>query len=337
MRLRRSSPAERGWSRRRRGRGFEYLDERGSTLTGADVDRVRALAIPPAWNQVWICSAENGHIQAVGTDAAGRRQYLYHPQWRTKRDAAKHERVLELAGRLPKARVATATALREDGLTRGRVLATAFRMLDLGSFRIGSESYADQHDTYGLATILREHVTIRSRSITFHYLAKGSIDREQRVVDAALATALGELVARDDDSPELLAWREDDGRWHDVHSADVNGHVHDVMRGDFTAKDFRTWNATVLMAQLLALEGRPASPTARKRVVSGCYQNVADYLGNTATVARNSYVDPRVVELYLDDVILPRRALPRQRRDLPVHGRVERAVLRMLQAPQQSS
>ena len=195
------------------------------------MQRIRDLAIPPAWTNVWICTGANGHIQAVGTDAAGRRQYLYHPQWRTKRDAAKHDRVLELAARLPKARRLTASALRGDGLTRERVLATAFRMLDLGSFRIGSETYADQHDTYGLATIRREHVTIRRHSVTFRYLAKGSVDREQRVVDAALATALAELVARDDDDPELLAWYEANGRWHDVHSTDVNEHVHEVMRG----------------------------------------------------------------------------------------------------------
>ena len=210
----------------------------------ADVQRIRDLAIPPAWTNVWICTGANGHIQAVGTDAAGRRQYLYHPQWRTKRDAAKHDRA-RAGSSVPKARKLTASALRGDGLTRERVLATAFRMLDLGSFRIGSETYADQHDTYGLATIRREHVTIRRHSVTFRYLAKGSVDREQRVVDAALATALAELVARDDDDPELLAWYEANGRWHDVHSTDVNEHVHEVMRGEFTARIFLgTWNAT---------------------------------------------------------------------------------------------
>lgn len=333
MRLRRTSPAQPGWSRRRRGAGFELLDERGRQVRDPqDRQRVADLAIPPAWTEVWICPLPQGHIQAVGTDAAGRRQYLYHPQWRTQRDAAKHDRVLDLAGRLPRARSATTRALRAEGLTRGRVLAAAFRMLDLGSFRIGSESYADQHDTYGLATIRREHVQVSGRSVTFRYVAKGSIDREQRVVDASLAKVLTELVEREDDDPELLAWWEDE-RWRDVHSADVNAHVHELVRGAFTAKDFRTWNATVLMAQLLALEAPASTGTARKRAVVGCYRAVSDYLGNTPTIARTSYVDPRVVELYHDGVVLPARSLPRRRRDLPVHGAVERAVLRMLRDP----
>ncbi|TAK68863.1 MAG: DNA topoisomerase IB [Actinomycetota bacterium] len=337
MRLRRSSPAEPGWRRRRRGRGFEYLDAHGSRIADpASLQRIADLVIPPAWTDVWISPAVNGHIQAVGTDAAGRRQYLYHAQWRTQRDAAKHDRVLDLAARLPRARVHTANALKGDDVTKSRALAAAFRMLDLGSFRIGSESYADQHDTYGLATIRREHVVVRGHSITFHYVAKGAKDREQRVVDSALAKVLAELIHRDDDDPELLAWN-DGNAWHDIHSADVNQHVHEMMRGDFTAKDFRTWNATVLMAQLLAFEGSVTGTTARKRAVVAAYRGVADYLGNTVTVARSSYVDPRVVELFDDGVVLPRQSLPRARRNLPVHGKVERAVLRMLRSPQRSS
>ena len=268
----------------------------------------------------------------MGTDAAGRRQYRYHDEWRRQRDAVKHDRMLTLATALPKARTATSAALRAQDLTRARVLAGAFRMLDVGSFRIGSESYAAENDTYGLATLRREHVSIRGSRVTFTYVAKGAQDREQTVIDTALARLLSELSHRDDPSPELLAWWAED-RWHDVHSADINDHVREVTRGDFTAKDFRTWNATVLMAQLLALETPPTTPTARKRAVTRSYERVADYLGNTPAVARGSYVDPRVVDLYDDGVVLPARALPKNRKYLPVHGRVERAVLRMLRRP----
>jgi DNA topoisomerase IB len=296
-------------------------------------DRIESLAIPPAWNEVWICPWPNGHIQAIGTDAAGRRQYLYHLDWRRQRDVAKHERVLELAGVLPRCRRTAGACLHAEGLGRDRVLAAAFRLLDLGAFRIGSESYAASNDTYGLATLRREHLHVAGRTATFRYPAKGSQERTQQIVDAGLAKVLAELLQRDTSGGELLAWADGAGAWHDLHSADINEYVHGLTRGDFTAKDFRTWNATVLMAQLLALTGVARTLTSRKHAVLECYRGVADYLGNTVSVARGSYVDPRVVELYQDGVILPERALPRSRRELPVHGQVERAVLRMLNSP----
>ena len=336
VRLRRSSPDAPGYTRVRSRGSFSYRGTDARPLTdAAELDRIAQLAIPPAWGEVWICPWPNGHIQAVGTDAAGRRQYLYHADWRRQRDAMKHERMLSLAVALPRARSAASAALRATEPTRERVLAGAFRMLDVGSFRIGSESYAAENDTYGLATLRREHVSIRGRRVTFTYVAKGAQDREQTVIDVALARLLAELKGRDDPSPELLAWRNGDG-WRDVHSADINDHVRTVTRGDFTAKDFRTWNATVLMAQLLALEGPAETVSARKKAVSRSYERVADYLGNTPTVARGSYVDPRVVDLYHDGVVLPARSLPKNRKHLPVHGRVERAVLRMLRKPTRS-
>ncbi len=333
MRLRRSSPDARGYTRVKSRSSFSYRGLDGRVLADeSELARISSLAIPPAWVEVWICPWPNGHIQAVGTDAAGRRQYRYHDEWRRQRDALKHDRMLSLAAALPKARTATSGALRASGLPRGRVLAGAFRMLDVGSFRIGSESYAADNDTYGLATLRREHVSIRGNRVTFTYVAKGAQDREQTVVDPTLARLLNDLNQRDDPSPELLAWWEED-RWHDVHSADINDHVRTATRGEFTAKDFRTWNATVLMAQLLALEAPPTTQTARKRAVSRSYERVADYLGNTPTVARGSYVDPRVVDLFNDGIVLPAGSLPKNRKYLPVHGRVERAVLRMLRSP----
>ncbi len=333
MRLRRSHPDAPGIRRLRAGRGFRYVAPDGVTISGEDRARLEALVIPPAWKDVWICPWPNGHIQAIGTDAAGRRQYLYHEEWRRQRDGIKHDRVLELARVLPGCRKVVAADLQAEGLTRERVLAAAFRLLDLGAFRIGSESYADTNDTYGLATLRREHLRVSGRTNWFCYPAKGGQERKQRIVDARLAQVLGELLARPTSAEELLAWQESDGRWHDVHSADVNDFVRTVTRGDFTAKDFRTWNATVLMAQLLAAGPRPGSVRGRKRAVLEGYQGVAEYLGNTVAVARSAYVDPRVVELYADGVALPQRVLPRSRLDVPVHGRVERAVYRMLHSP----
>ncbi len=332
-RLRRSNPGSDGISRRRAGRGFRYVRADGLPETdGPTLERIKALVIPPAWTEVWISPHPNGHIQAVGTDAAGRRQYLYHEHWRLQRDKDKHERVLGMARRLPAARRRATRLLAHDQPTREVVLALAFRLLDVGSFRIGSEAYAKENDTYGLATLLRSQVSVEGRTLTFRYSAKGSADRQQRIVDGRLASLVGLLLDRDDRGPELLAWATDAG-WHDVSSQDVNEFVREIIGDDYTAKDFRTWNATVLMAQLLALAEPAGTERARKRVVVDAYRGVADYLGNTPAVARGSYVDPRVVDLYADGVVLPRRVIPARHTSLPVHGAVERAVLRMLDDP----
>lgn len=328
-RLRRSSPDAPGLTRRRRGKGFAYRDERGEPVTeSVVVQRIDSLAIPPAWVDVWICSHPNGHLQAVGTDAAGRRQYLYHPHWRDLRDAEKHRRTVQLGQALPRARKRVSGALRQHGLTRERVLAASFRLLDVASFRIGSESYAVDNGTYGLATLQRQHVKVQGNRVSFRYEAKGAIDRVQSFVDPAIARVVTELLERDDPDPDLLAWH--DGSWHDVTSSDINTWVRDLTGGDFTAKDLRTWNATVLMAQLLAAGPRPTAASARARAITKAYRQVAEYLGNTPTVARVSYVDSRIVDLYRDGVTVPAAVLPKRQRDLPVHGRVERAVLRLL-------
>jgi DNA topoisomerase IB len=317
----------------RRGTGFAYLTADGHTVDAQTRERVKDLVIPPAWRDVWICPWPNGHIQAIGVDAAGRKQYLYHPDWRRSRDAEKHQRVLELARALPRARAQVTEHLALPEPTRERTLAAAFRMLDLGFFRIGSESYAEANGTFGLATMRREHVSVRGDSVRFEFLSKGSIQRQQRIVDPDLARVLRSLLRRRDLNPDLLAWREGRGRWHDLRSEDVNDYVREVTRGDHTAKDFRTWNATVLMAQALAVSTRAdASPTARKRAVTRAVREVADYLGNTPTVARGSYIDARVIDLYLDGVTIDPLLVERgmDGNGLPVHGPVERAVLRLL-------
>ncbi len=331
MRLRRSDPSGPGIRRVRSGRGVRYLDQNGNAVRDADtLARITALVLPPAWEDVWICPWPHGHIQATGADAQGRRQYRYHDEWRRQRDAAKHDRVLELAVRLPAARRRTAAAMGASGLTRERVLAGCFRLLDAGSVRIGGEVYAEAHETFGLATMRRDHVSVVGTTVELSYVGKAGKAQRSRLRDATLARLVGELLARDDESPELFAWREADG-WRDVKSADVNAYLRELLEGEVSAKDFRTWNATVLMAQRLAISGVPgASLTARRRTVVACLREVADYLGNTPAVAKASYVDPRVVDLFHDGVVVPPAVLPRRARHLPVHPGVERAVLSLL-------
>ncbi|SDD56447.1 DNA topoisomerase IB [Geodermatophilus telluris] len=290
----------RGWTRRRAGRGFSYRDEQGQLIRDADrLDRIRSIAIPPAWQDVWICPWPNGHIQATGLDAAGRRQYRYHDAWRARRDAEKHERVLAIAQELPDVRDQVAAALRTRGLNRERVLACALRLLDLGTFRIGSEEYAEENGTYGLATLRREHVTVRGERTYFRYTAKGGIEREVEITDRPTATVVRHLLERPDDTgDELLAYQLEDGAWRDVTSDEINAYLKEVSGAEITAKDFRTWNATVLMAAALAEQPPPRNKTARDKTIRAAYVRVSEHLGNTPAVCKASYVDPRVVDRY---------------------------------------
>jgi DNA topoisomerase-1 len=260
--------------------------------------RIRELVIPPAWKDVWICPYPNGHIQAMGTDAAGRRQYMYHVKWRQRRDAEKFDRMLEFARNLPRLRSVCSKHLKTTGLGRERVLACATRLLDHGFFRIGTESYAEKNQTYGLATMKKRHVTLRGDIIMFDYVAKSRRRRVQSMVDADVFNVVSALKRRTGGSDELLAYKA--GRtWVDVKSADINSFIKEAAGGDFTAKDFRTWNATVLAAVAMAISGAAAdSKTARKRAEARAVQEVAHYLGNTPAVCRASYIDPRVFDRY---------------------------------------
>ena len=288
-----------GYGRRRAGRGFAYYDIDGALIKDDRLDRIRGLAVPPAWRDVWICPWPNGHIQATGFDAAGRRQYRYHDQWRARRDAEKHERVLEIAHQLPDVRDEVVAALRTRGLNRERVLATAIRLLDLGAFRVGSEQYAEENGTYGLATLRREHVRVRGERTFFSYTAKGGIEREVELTDRPTATVVRQLLDRPDGTgEELLAYQVEDGTWRDVTSSEINAYLKEISGAEITAKDFRTWNATVLMAAKLAEAPRPTSRTARKKIVNAAYKEVSEQLGNTPAVCRASYVDPRVVDRF---------------------------------------
>jgi DNA topoisomerase I len=300
-RLRRADCSAPGIRRVRRGRGFSYVDDTTDEpiRDPQTLERIRALMIPPAWQDVWICPWQNGHIQAVGTDARGRKQYRYHEHWRELRDREKFDRMLEFARALPGLREVTERHLRRRGPTRERVLAGAVRLLDRGFFRIGGENYAEENDTYGLATMQKRHVRLEPDNvIVFDYRAKGGQRRVQSVVDPQVYRLVDELKRRRSGGPDLLAYK-DGGRWHDVLSSDVNEYIKQVTGEEFTAKDFRTWTATVLAAVGVAVSGRAAaSATARKRAVARAVQEVAHYLGNTPAVCRASYIDPRVFDRF---------------------------------------
>jgi DNA topoisomerase I len=331
-RLRTVSPRDPGWTRRRAGKGFVYLNEFGQPLAAEDVLRCKQLVIPPAWRQVWICPSPNGHIQAVGTDDAGRRQYLYHPYWRLKRDQSKHDRVLTVAARLPTARRRVIKHLQMEGMPYERAMAAAFRLLDLGFFRIGGEAYAEANNSYGLATIHKEHVSIQGRSVVFDYVAKSGQERYVALADNLVRAAVRDLLSRRDSGPELLAYEDGTG-WHDINSTEINTYIKGVVGGEVSAKDFRTWHGTVIAEVSLAGAVEKArSVSARKRAVSSAMKEVSQYLGNTPAVARKSYVDPRVVDLFHEGVTIP-PALAATDRDLhdgKTHGKIERAVLKLL-------
>jgi DNA topoisomerase-1 len=304
-RLKRWDPSRPGLTRVRRGRGFQYIDSTGRTIEDAEtIARIRSLVIPPAWTQVWICPYPNGHIQAVGYDAAGRKQYLYHPHWRTLRDQLKFQHMIEFAHALPDLRRHTRQALMAPDMSRERVLAAAIRMLDRGLFRMGSEQYAARNSTYGVATILKSHVKLGpDYRITFDFIAKHNKRQIHTIVDPDIYEVVQTLKRRRTGSPELLAFKKD-GIWFDVKSTDINGFLQEVTDGDFTAKDFRTWAATVMAEVSLAGKLDAETASAKKRAVGAAVREVAEYLGNTPAVCRSSYIYPRIIDDYLAGVTI---------------------------------
>lgn len=328
-RLRRTSPDQKGWSRRRAGKGFTYLDEHGTTLTGEDRQRCVDLVIPPAWTDVWITPHANGHLQAVGTDDAGRRQYLYHPDWRTSRDAAKFERLIDFGKALPRTRERVLADLRRDGMPLERACAIAVRLLDLGCFRIGSDSYTETNGSFGLTTLRQEHARLRDGSLTFCFVGKSGVEHSIEIDDAPTIAAL-DVMRRRRGGDELLAWR--DGRtWRSLDPAQVNDYVRDATGMEATAKDFRTWHASVLAALALAETDEPGETKAsRKRAESGAMKEVAEFLGNTPALARSAYVDPRVIEAYESGRTITNAARRSFRTSDERQAALERATLRLL-------
>ncbi len=328
-----------GIARRRRGRGFAYSDEEGEPVRDeTTIDRIRALAIPPAWTEVWICPDARGHIQATGVDAAGRRQYRYHDDWRRRRDQAKFDAMIAFARALPALRRRVARDLAGEGLCEARVLACAVRLLDVGLFRSGGDDYAAQNASYGLTTLRRAHVQAKRDGLLFDFPAKSGQRRVQRVEDPDVRPVVVALKRRRGGGDELLAFKRG-RRWVDAKAEDVNAYLKDAAGGDFTAKDFRTWNATALCALALAARaGDGTSRTSRRRLVKAAIDEVATFLGNTSAVARGSYVDPRVIDCFHDGrtiaaTLAADREQPEKGEPVPeqeVSERVRRAVLDLI-------
>ena len=298
MRLRRSTLDKPGLTRKRRGKGFAYYDSDGELLTdGKTLQRVKDLVIPPAWKKVWISPHPNGHIQAVGTDAAGRRQYIYHQAWQEERAEEKFDRVLDLSLQLPQWRARVTEDLGAKGLGRDRVLALALHLLDRGYFRAGGEQYADENESYGLATLLCEHITLHRDSVMFDYPAKSGVRRTLEITDEAVVRAVRSLMRRDGRTERFLVCRNGSG-WTDIRADDLNARFKELVGEDYSVKDLRTWHGTVLAAEAFVDADPPVSPKVVKRVESAVMKEVSEALGNTPAVARGSYVDPRVVRGY---------------------------------------
>jgi DNA topoisomerase IB len=322
----------------RRGRGFSYVDSAGEPVSDdATIERIAALAIPPAWKAVWICPDERGHLQATGIDAAGRKQYLYHELWRERRDRQKFREMQDFAHALPRLRTKVQRALGSgQEPTRERVAAGATRLLDIGLFRVGSEQYADdQTGGFGLATLTREHLRLDHNRAVFDYLGKSGVQRVLEISDRDSVALLRQLDRRRSGPPELLSYRE--GRtWYRLGSDGINDYIKACAGEDFSAKDFRTWNATALAAARLAhFEAHPTPrPRSRQRVIRAVIKEVAEMLGNTPAVARRAYVDPRVLDNYLSATTID-VGIEQVETIAEVSGRrrreIELALLRMLE------
>ena len=302
MRLRRSDLSRPGLTRRRAGKGFTYRDTEGRPIKDPEtLDRIKALVIPPAWTYVWISPDPRGHIQATGYDAAGRKQYLYHRVWRSTRDEAKFDHALEVAEKLPAMRERLCGDLSSRGLTRDRVLAAIARLLDMGMFRVGSDQYAQREEdpSFGLSTLRPEHVRTRGRCVVLEFTGKAGVEHATPVEDGEVCQVLRDLRRRRTGADRLFAyWDGGQRRWREIRADDINEYLREISGEQMSAKDFRTWHGTVKAAEELAAVGPQPSKAKRKKAVSHAMKEVAEMLGNTPTVARASYVDPRVVDLY---------------------------------------
>ncbi len=293
--LRWASDSSPGIRRRARGKGFAYTDAAGRPVSLASRERIRRLAIPPAWTDVWISPDASGHIQATGRDARGRKQYVYHADWRTGRDADKFERLLEFGRALPAIRKAVDRDLRQHHLSRPRVIAAAVRLLDEAAIRVGNDQYARANGTFGLTTLRSRHASVNGSHVVLKFKGKGGKLHEVDLLDRRLARvvgACGELPGQ-----ELFQFENGTGTGR-VHSEDINQYLRESGRGDFTAKHFRTWTASAMAAELLAQEPVPESRAGAKRAVNEAARAVALVLGNTMTVTKASYIHPRVFEAF---------------------------------------
>jgi DNA topoisomerase I len=299
-RLRRADCAAQGIERRRHGSGFSYRDANGEKIADEEtMQRIRSLAIPPAWREVWICPDPLGHIQATGYDEAGRKQYRYHDRWQRRAAARKFEAMREFAAALPRLRKEVRRDLGLEGVPRERALACAVRLLDLGFFRIGGEEYAETNESFGVATVRREHVSFEGDEAIFDFPAKSGQRRVQSIRDPAVRAALEAMRRRRSGPEDLLVYKEG-GAWRDVRSTDVNDYIKAAIGEEFSAKDFRTWHGTVLAAVELSARPPASSQRGTKAAINAAVKVVAELLGNTPAVCRSSYIDPRVLDRFRD-------------------------------------
>lgn len=288
-----------GITRRRQGGSFAYFKPDGSRITDrAMIDRIRSLAIPPAYTDVWICPRANGHIQATGRDAKGRKQYRYHPKFRETRDAVKYEHMLEFAEALPAIRTTIDSHLGLRGLPREKVLATVVRLLETTMIRVGNPDYARENGSYGLSTLRNRHVDVDGSELRFHFKGKSGKTWRLKVRDrrvARIVKSIQELPGQ-----HLFQYVDDDGTPREIGSGDVNAYLREISGRDITAKDFRTWTGTVLTALCLAAEEAPDSDTAAKRTLKSAITQVAEQLGNTPAVCRKAYIHPEIIDAFTE-------------------------------------
>lgn len=329
MRLRRVTTRTRGWTRRRAGRGWTYLDELGGTITGEERERIEALVIPPAWKDVWISPWANGHLQATGVDEAGRTQYLYHPDWVRQRNLEKFDRVSQIARELPKLRKLVADHITARDSSREHAAAVAVRMLDSGSFRVGNDVYAKQ-GSFGLTTLERRHVRAKGGTLVFTFVGKSGVEHQVVLEDEPVVDAVNRMRRRRGGGPRLLEYLANRSRFP-LDSSDVNTYLREQTGLEISAKDLRTWAATVLAAEVLALSDEPGDTKAsRARAVRAAMTEVALALGNTPTVVRSSYVDPRLISLYESGTVIPRQSFESEIDALDRRNAIERETLRLL-------
>lgn len=329
MTLRQSSPEEPGWTRRRSGRGFSWRDADGQLLGPPERERCIALVIPPAWEEVWVCPDPDGHLQAVGTDAAGRRQYLYHPEWRALRDAEKFERSLAFGKALGRTRSLVKKHLADPEVTHRRACAVAFRLLDRGSFRIGSDVYADENGSFGLTTLRPEHVRLTSGVLSFDFVGKSGVVHHIDVDDPDVIDGICTMRRRRSAKGTLLAYREA-GTWRQLAPEDVNDYIRRVTRLEVSAKDFRTWHGGLVAAGTLAILGCESTEKKQDAAIRTAVQACADMLGNTPALARSAYIDPRILERYREGRTVPARVARRALEDVSRLRPLELALVRLI-------
>lgn len=290
--------AKRYIERRRVGRGFKYYSDEAEITSEEELAYFSSLAVPPAWKDVRIARSREARILARGYDKAGRLQYIYNPRFRARQDKAKFERILLFARALPRMRQVTSRHLKHERLDREKVLAAVIQLMDRAYFRVGNEVYAKENQSYGLTTIRSKHTTVRGDTIVFDFVGKSGQEQVKKIKDRALAAIVKQL----DELPgyEIFKYYDEDGNLQTVSSKDVNEYIKEVMGGEFSAKDFRTWGGTLLAAAELAGAERARSIKERQKTVTECVKNVASRLGNTPAIARSSYIDPRVIKAFMD-------------------------------------